>query len=81
MYGIEGGYFSNMLPGGSTDILSGSQRALSSGSKSIRSLNPNFSKVKNPINSSWNRYQHANKGSGKSVQQLAKEYNRLMKGK
>lgn len=80
-YGIEGGYFSNTLPGGTTDILSGGQRALSSGSRNIRTFSPNFSKVQSPIKNSWNRYLHANKGSGKSVQQLAKEYNRLMKGK
>ena len=79
-YGIEGGYFSNTLPG-IPDILSGGQKALSSGSRNIRTFSPNFSNVKSPITNSWNRYLHANKGSGKSIQQLAKEYNRLMKGK
>jgi RHS repeat-associated protein len=80
--GIEGGYFSNILPAGGTDILSGTNRTLlrSANNKSIN-YNPNFSKVKSPIKNSWNRYLHANKGSGKSIQELAKEYNRLMKGK
>lgn len=79
-YGIEGGYFSNMLPGGN-DILSNGQRALSKAAGGTRSFTPNFSNVKSPIKNSWNRFLNANKGSGKSIQQLAKEYNKLMKGK
>ncbi len=80
-YGIEGGYFTGTLPGGDTDILSDGLKALQSGSRNIRTFSPSFSKVQSPIKNSWNRYLHANKGSGKSIQQLAKEYNRLMKGK
>ena len=78
-HGIEGGYFSNLLPG-ANDILSNGQRALSKAAGGTKTFNPNFSNVKNPIKSSWNRFLHANKGSGKSIQQLSKEYNKLMKG-
>ena len=78
-YGIEGGYFGQLLPG-PREILSDGQRALSNATKNP-SFNPNYSKVKSPIKNSWNRFQHANKGSGKSKQQLREEYNKLMKGK
>jgi len=79
-YGIEEGYFGNLLPGGN-DVLSNGKRALSRASSNSRAFSPNFSNVKSPIKNSWNRFLNANKVSGKSIQQLAKEYNKLMKGK
>ncbi|MCK4554522.1 hypothetical protein KAU19_06230, partial [Candidatus Parcubacteria bacterium] len=82
-HGIEGGYFSNTLSAGTTDILGRASSSLSkaANSRAIRTFSPNFSKVKSPIKNSWNRFLHTNKGSGKSIQQLSKEYNKLMKAK
>ncbi len=79
-HAIEGGYFGNLLPG-TTGALSHGQNSLAKSVNTSTSFNPQFGKVGSPIQNGWNRFQHANKGSGKSIQQLAKEYNRLIKGK
>lgn len=71
-------YMPELLPG-DRDILSDGQRALSGATKNPH-FNPDFNKVESPIKSRWNRYQHANKGSGKSVKQMAKERKKLLYG-
>lgn len=80
-YGLEEGYFTNVFPAGAGDALADGQKALSNASKNSKAFSPNFSQVQSPIKSQWNRFVHANKGSGKSMTQLSKEYNKLMKGK
>ena len=45
------------------------------------SFKPDFTKVKNPRKNRWNQYLNANKGKGKRVKELAKDYNKLMTGK
>ena len=80
-FGAEN-YMTQLLPG-EREILVGAHSAMvkAANRMSARTFNPNYAKVKSPISNSWNRYQRANKGSGKSTQQLRDEYMRLKYGK
>lgn len=71
-FALEGGYFGNLLPGMPSSIAA---------KQTGQSFNLSYHKSINPITNSWNSFLHANRGSGKSIQQLAKGYNKLMKGK
>ncbi len=67
-YALEGGYYGQLLPGVSSALADG-QRALSRALPQSNSFSlPHHLQV-SPIKNSWNRYLHANKGSGKSVQE------------
>ncbi|MBL7111791.1 MAG: hypothetical protein ISS19_07620 [Bacteroidales bacterium] len=81
-YGLGGGYFGNLLPGSTGALSRGSNALTRSANRTVgRTFSPAFGKAQNSIKNSWNAFLHANKGSGKSIQQLSREYQQLMYGR